>query len=234
MFRLLPKGLFEGGVMEDEGIVKVSAILLVSFAIGLMFFTNCKNADSVSSSSNTSVSQSPQPRQLTLDEEANQEARNYWNNLFSKCGESYFWLETGSGMGTARVFEAKGQMSVNVYGSQPKKRELSKADELNQVEQPKEQWIGKSWVEFEVWRYGDYYNGSIYQWTQWKDRTSNADKQRLEEMKKYMPPETYRNMQATQAQARMDMKKINNQWQFQAWGVTHPLQKIDCAKIPSN
>lgn len=221
--------------MKDKGIAKVKIVLLVSFGIGLMFFTSCKNADPVSSSTNPSASQSPQPRQLTLDEEANQEAKNYWNNLFSKCGESYFWLETGSGMGTARIFEAKGQMSVNVSGSAPKKRELSKAEELNQGEQPKEQWIGKSWVEFEVWRYGDYYNGSVYQWIPWKDKTSNADKQKLDEMKKYMPPGTYESMQSTtQGQARMDMKKVNNQWQFQAWGITHPLEKIDCAKIPSN
>jgi hypothetical protein len=196
----------------------------------------CSTTDAGNTTASSSSYPSPAstPRQPTLDEEANKVARDYWNNLLSKCGDSYFWLETGSGMGTARVFEAKDPMTVKVTGSAPQKRELSRAEQLNQTASPQEQWTGKTWVEFDVWRYGDYYSGKVYQWIPWKDKRSTADKQRLEEMKKYMPPGTYESMQATtQAQVRADMKKVNNEWQLQPWGITHPLQKIDCAQVNS-
>ena len=125
-------------------------------------------------------------------------------------------------------------MSIKITGSRPQQRQLSKAEELNQVGQPKEQWIGKSSVEFEVWRYGNFYDGRTIQWLPWKDKTSDQYQKSLDEVKQYMPKGTYEDMQSAHAPAHLDMKKVDNKWQFQAWGITHPLHKIDCDKIPSN
>ncbi len=201
-------------------------------ALVIMMFTACNQPDITSSSSTTPTSQPATPRPPTLDEEANKAAKEFWDNLLTKCDESTYWLESGSGMGTARVFEARGNMSMNVSGSAPPKKQLTKAEELNREGQPQEQWIGRSWIEFEAWRYGDYYDGNIYQWTRWQDKAADQKRQNLEEMKKYMPQSTYESMKATQqSQARLEMKRINNKWEIQAWGVTHSLQKIGCDKV---
>src|SRR5438552_1048513 len=111
--------------------IKLTTILAASCLVA-----SCQPAETASSTSNQPASVTTTPRPPTVDEEADQQAKDYWHNLLSKCGDSYFWLEEGSGMGTARVFEAKDPLTVKTSGTAPQQRQLSRAEQLNQTGQP--------------------------------------------------------------------------------------------------
>ena len=82
-------------------------------------------------------------RPPSLNEEAQQQANNYWSKRFAKCGDSYFTWEDFNGLGSYQLWEAKDP-KIEITGSAPPPPR-TRADRMNQAENPSTlQWSGRS------------------------------------------------------------------------------------------
>jgi hypothetical protein len=105
--------------------------------------------------------------ELTLDQQAEQQARNYVFKKYQKCGDSYY---THNPYGGGTYSQFKDGPEIRVKGEVP---QLSAADRLN-GKQAGVEWDGQINVFFGLAR-GYSTNGTLYEpkgWSKWTDHPS--------------------------------------------------------------
>jgi hypothetical protein len=95
------------------------------------------------------------PEPLSIEEQVKQEAddlgRKYWNEMLTRCGESYFWKSYYQ-ESDQKYYEGKGEPQIWVEGAYYAPRELTKADQLNEVDAQPSEYRGTIKISFETGR----------------------------------------------------------------------------------
>jgi hypothetical protein len=168
----------------------------------------------------SSVAQIPKAQPVrSADDEVRAVAQRFWDSVFTKCGDSYYYKDFSTG-----IQQYRG-LSFDVTGSRP----LTAADQLNGV-----QWNGLAIAAAKSIRYfaeGYASDRTAPSWSLWMDGSSVADAKRLfsvdnkfSDWHPHIPSDKF-------AGASVEMTKRNGNWSFYPQAAGN--KKISCEAIPA-
>ena len=153
--------------------------LTAAFAFVLVILTACSTNRREGNSSNstpsaidvssaTPVPNTPTPTQTkTIDDEAQDYARSFWDKRIARCTSNFYWVTREKGRPNAQQFyECKNEPFAVVNGQEIPARELSDADRLNGVDPRPIEWEGKGTFTYRTCRL--HWIGT-QNWGAWED-----------------------------------------------------------------
>lgn len=137
------------------------------------------NADAINSPSTTaSPTPSANPSTIptrTLDDEAQNAAKEFWDERMAKCGDKYYWAPNDYPAQTQYIYQCKYEPSVGAAGAELTPRSLTEAERLNGVDPLPIAWEGEISMTINICRkfYEHKVAGTVYPsngWSQWEDQ----------------------------------------------------------------